>query len=339
MLLRARAAGVRAAVWRLEPKAARSLATSRKTASSSLEHLYGASSVLPALQAGRRKLKTLYVKEAETFEKFNRSEEQDSTPVVANAIEWAQRREIRIVRIPPSRLNALSDGRPNQGVVLAASALSCTQVKHLGMIQETSSEEISYSGLVTKKESFPLTFVPHVSERSFPIWLALDQVVDPQNLGAILRTAKFMNIDGVVLTEHESAPLSPVVSKASAGALETMEKIYSTSNLKTFLEESAMNGWHIYGTDINADNSISLSSYLRERSSNKDVPQLLHAPTVLVVGNEGVGLRAKVSDACHDHLIIGSVPDTLQAANAYQVESLNVSVATGILLHALCTSE
>ena len=87
--------------------------------------------------------------------------------------------------------------------------------------------------------------------------LALDEVTDPQNLGALLRSFHFLtrhvsqtpgsaaSIDvSVVVCQKNSAPLSPAVSKASSGALEAM-RIHSTKNMMKFLESSKENGWHV----------------------------------------------------------------------------------------------
>lgn len=67
---------------------------------------------------------------------------------------------------------------------------------------------------------------------------------DPQNFGALLRTAYFLRCDKVVVCSKNSAPLSPAVSKASAGAMELM-KVYSTDNLMKFLDSSKNNGWQV----------------------------------------------------------------------------------------------
>ncbi|KAJ3049299.1 Ribose methyltransferase, partial [Rhizophlyctis rosea] len=89
---------------------------------------------------------------------------------------------------------------------------------------------------------------------------ALDQIADPQNLGSILRTAHFFDIDGIVMTERESAPLSPTTSKSSAGALEHLSNIYTTPHLPKFLSQSSQNGWTIFGTDLNSDKTLSIES-------------------------------------------------------------------------------
>jgi len=74
--------------------------------------------------------------------------------------------------------------------------------------------------------------------------LALDEVWDPQNFGALLRTAYFLKCDKVVVCSKNSAPLSPAVSRASAGAMEIM-KVYSTDNMMKFLDKSKDNGWQV----------------------------------------------------------------------------------------------
>lgn len=82
--------------------------------------------------------------------------------------------------------------------------------------------------------------------------LALDEVWDPQNFGALLRTAFFLKCDKVVVCSKNSAPLSAAVSRASAGAMEVM-KVYSTDNMMKFLDKSKDNGWQVtdrYFTDL-----------------------------------------------------------------------------------------
>lgn len=118
--------------------------------------------------------------------------------------------------------------------------------------------------------------------------LALDEVWDPQNFGALLRTAYFLRCDKVVVCSKNSAPLSAVVSRASAGAMEVMQ-VYSTDNMMKFLDKSKENGWQVVGTDL-SPRSVSLY----------DVPNT--TPTILVLGNEGHGIRTNVLRRC-DHLV------------------------------------
>lgn len=74
------------------------------------------------------------------------------------------------------------------------------------------------------------------------MWVALDEVSDPQNFGAILRSALYLGAAGVVTCQRNSAPLSPVVSKASSGAMEVLP-VHSAKNLPQFLAACSVNGW------------------------------------------------------------------------------------------------
>ena len=139
--------------------------------------------------------------------------------------------------------------------------------------------------------------------------LALDGVEDPQNLGALLRVADGAGVDGVVLTERRSAPLSPVAVKASAGAAEHL-RIARVVNLVRALEELKRKNLWIIGLD--------------ERGSS-DYDQFdLTGDCVLVLGREGAGLHDLVRRTC-DHLL--RIP--MQGG----VSSLNVSAAGAVVLY------
>lgn len=162
-----------------------------------------------------------------------------------------------------------------------------------------------------------------------PVWLCLDQVTDPQNFGAALRSAHFLGAGGVLTCSRNSSPLTAAVSKASAGAMELMQ-VHSCRNLPATLQMAREAGWRVLGAD-GGPNSISISELQGARSGQ---------PTVLVMGSEGQGLRTNVHRACQHLVRIDSVrrpaglfEDVVPAFA--QVDSLNVSVATGILLHHL----
>ena len=140
------------------------------------------------------------------------------------------------------------------------------------------------------------------------IVLALDQIQDPQNLGAILRTAACANVTGVLLPERGSAMITPTVLKASAGAAEWMS-IYPVTNLARSLEELKKIPMWIYGAD-----AMTPSTY-----SDQEYPSKI----VLALGSEGAGIRNLIQKKC-DFLI--SIP------LFGKISSLNVSVAAGILM-------
>lgn len=139
--------------------------------------------------------------------------------------------------------------------------------------------------------------------------LALDGVEDPQNLGALLRVADGAGVDGVVLTERRSAPLSAVAVKASAGAAEHL-RIARVVNLVRALEELKRQNLWIVGLD--------------ERGAC-DYDQFdLTGDCVIVLGREGAGLHDLVRRTC-DHL--------LRIPMAGGVASLNVSAAGAVVLY------
>ena len=138
--------------------------------------------------------------------------------------------------------------------------------------------------------------------------LALDGVEDPQNLGALLRTADGAGVDGVVLTERRSAPLSPVAIKASAGASEHV-RIARVVNLVRALEQ--LQAANIWSVGLDERGTINYDEF--DFTSN----------CVLVLGREGAGLHDLVKKNC-DMLV--------RIPMAGQIASLNVSVATGVVL-------
>jgi 23S rRNA (guanosine2251-2'-O)-methyltransferase len=138
--------------------------------------------------------------------------------------------------------------------------------------------------------------------------LALDGIEDPQNLGALLRTADASAVDGVVLTERRAAPLSPVAVKASAGAAEHV-RMARVVNLVRALEQ--LKERNIWCVGLDERGTLDYDEY--DFTSN----------TVVVLGREGDGLHDLVRKTC-DHL--------LRIPMAGRVASLNVSAAGAVVL-------
>lgn len=142
-------------------------------------------------------------------------------------------------------------------------------------------------------------------------FLVLDGIEDPRNFGAIIRSSEAAGVHGVVIQSHRAAGFSPVVSKASAGAVEYVP-VSMVPNIKHAISAMKEDGIAIIG----AEGGKGLSPYDTD----------LTIPLALVLGSEGVGLRKTVRDKC-DRLL--SLP------MRGKVNSLNVSVATGILLYEI----
>ncbi|XP_051850042.1 rRNA methyltransferase 1, mitochondrial [Antechinus flavipes] len=158
------------------------------------------------------------------------------------------------------------------------------------------------------------------------LWLILDEIQDPRNLGAVLRTAHFLGVDKVITSQINSCPLTPVVSKASAGVMEVMD-IFATDDLPGLLKDKAQQGWLVAGTVGCPGSGIVQCSNVPITSCREF---LWDRSTLLVLGNEGFGLSHDVRSLCHILLTIQPGRELIP-----EVESLNVSVAAGILLYSI----
>jgi 23S rRNA (guanosine2251-2'-O)-methyltransferase len=144
-----------------------------------------------------------------------------------------------------------------------------------------------------------------------PLIVALDEVTDPQNLGAIARTAEVAGVTGLVIPQRRSAEVTPAVCKASAGAVEHLA-IARVRNLADFLADAKAAGSWCYGASADA-------------AVPYDSPDF-SGGVVLVLGAEGRGLRPRVARACDELLVI---------PRRGRVESLNVSAAAAVLVYEI----
>lgn len=165
-----------------------------------------------------------------------------------------------------------------------------------------------HQGVVAEVDPFPYAGASELLRGEDSLLVALDQVQDPRNLGAVCRSAEFAGAAGVVVPERRAAAVTAVTCKASAGAVEHLP-VAHVRNLADWLAAAKQAGFWIWGADAEADSAPWEAD--------------LKGPTVLVMGGEGKGLRPRVAAAC-DGLV--SLP------RAGQVESLNVSAAATALL-------
>ncbi len=147
------------------------------------------------------------------------------------------------------------------------------------------------------------------SKKELPFILILDSIQDTHNVGAILRTAESAGVDGVLITERNSAPINETVEKTSAGAVSHL-KICKVNNLKNDLVKLKKAGFWIVGTSLKADRNYTEVDY--------------KMPLALIVGNEEKGIRRLTEEHC-DYLV--KIP------MLGKIQSLNVSVSAGILLY------
>jgi 23S rRNA (guanosine2251-2'-O)-methyltransferase len=142
-----------------------------------------------------------------------------------------------------------------------------------------------------------------------PFLLILDEITDPHNVGALIRTAECAGVDAVILPKHHSAPLTETVLKTSAGAVEHIPVIRVT-NITHTLERLKAKGYWIVGTDGRADKRYDEIDYT--------------SPIAVIIGAEGKGMRRLVKEKC-DFLVHIPVKG--------KIESLNASVAGGIVMY------
>lgn len=188
-----------------------------------------------------------------------------------------------VVRIDRRKLNEMSQTGAHQGVIASVAAHEYSTIDEILGIAESRGET--------------------------PLLVLCDELSDPHNLGAILRTAECAGAHGVVIPKRRSVGLTAVVGKASAGAVEYMP-VARVANLTAAIRDLKSRGVWIFGTA--ADGSVGLY--------NAD----LKRPAAIVIGNEGDGISRLVRENC-DYLV--SIP------MKGHVSSLNASASAAILLY------
>ena len=179
---------------------------------------------------------------------------------------------------------------------------------------ETSPQELErlcgspdHQGVVAEVDPYPYGDARGML-REGALLVALDQVQDPRNLGAVCRSAEFAGAAGVVVPDRRSAAITPATCKASAGAVEHIE-VAHVRTLADWLTAAKEAGFWIWGADAEADQAPWSAD--------------LTGSTVIVLGGEGKGLRPRVASSCDGLIALPQLG---------QIESLNVSAAATALL-------
>jgi 23S rRNA (guanosine2251-2'-O)-methyltransferase len=166
-----------------------------------------------------------------------------------------------------------------------------------------------HQGLVCEAEPYPYADAAQLLVSPDALVVALDQVQDPQNLGAVCRSAECAGATGVVMPERRAAEVTPAVCRASAGAVEHLD-LARVRNLADYLLQAKQAGAWVYGAEAGAARPYT------------DVDW--KGPVVIVLGSEGAGIRPRVRAAC-DELVALPVRG--------RIGSLNVSAAAAVLLY------
>ena len=141
-----------------------------------------------------------------------------------------------------------------------------------------------------------------------PTFLVIDNVIDPRNLGACIRSAAASNVAGVIINKHHCSPITPLVRQVSAGGTESIQ-IFTVTNLINCLKHFEKLGYLILGTSEHAD------------AMHTDLN--LNKPILVVMGSEEDGMREKTLEKCSKVCTV---------SKNKIINSLNVSVATGVIL-------
>jgi 23S rRNA (guanosine2251-2'-O)-methyltransferase len=188
--------------------------------------------------------------------------------------------------------------------------IKCNEIPLERFISLTSNK--NNQGVIAIKSSqkfFELEEIISYSKKSeYPLIVILDSIQDTHNVGAILRSAECAGADGIIITKHKSAPINQTVVKTSAGATEHL-KISTVNNLSHSLKILKDNGFWIIGSSLENSKNYTEADY--------------KMPIALIVGNEEKGIRRLTTENC-DFLV--GIP------MKGEIQSLNVSVAAGILL-------
>ncbi len=235
------------------------------------DFIVGRNAVAEALRAGRA-IDTLYVLAGERV------------PAVRRLVSAARESGAVVKEVDRKKLDALSGGAVHQGVAALAAAHSYASLDDIFALAKQRGEP--------------------------PFVVVCDELEDPHNLGAVLRTAEAAGAHGVVVPKRRSAPLSATVAKTSAGALEYIP-VARVPNLPAALDTLKANGCWVYGADMDG------ADYKQTDFSGG---------VALVVGAEGKGLGRLVREKCD---AIVSLP------MKGKINSLNASVAAGILLYEI----
>ncbi|SCZ09779.1 23S rRNA (guanosine(2251)-2'-O)-methyltransferase RlmB [Alkaliphilus peptidifermentans] len=235
-----------------------------------IDKLEGRNPVMEALRAGREVDKILVLKGA-------------SEGSIKKIIGAAKDKGIPIQYVEKAKLNELSESDSHQGVIAFVAAHHYSTV-----------EDIVEKAKKNNKE---------------PFILLLDEIMDPHNLGSIMRTADAVGVDGIIIPKRRSVGLTAVVAKTSAGAVEYVP-VAKVSNIAQTIDKLKDEGIWVAGADMSGE--------------KEHYYQDLKGPIALVIGSEGKGISRLIKEKC-DFIV--------KLPMVGKIESLNASVAAAILMY------
>ncbi len=231
--------------------------------------IVGVNPVMEALRAGRKISRILL--ETAPGSRLN------------GIIELAHARQVPVERVDRARLEAAAHGQTHQGVIAYAAERAYASLEDLLKVPGERGET--------------------------PLFVVLDGIEDPHNLGAVLRTVEAVGGHGVVIRSRREVGLTPAAIKAAAGAAEYVN-VAQVVNVARAMDELKRNGVWLVGIDMSGADAYTAIDYT--------------APTAIVIGGEGKGLGQLVRQRCD---VLAHIP------MRGKITSLNASVATGVVLY------
>ena len=203
---------------------------------------------------------------------------------VRTIVREAKKRDTILNFVTKERLDQLSETKKHQGVIAMTAAYEYSDIEEMFALAEQKGED--------------------------PFLILLDNIEDPHNLGAIIRTANLAGAHGVIIPKRRAAGLTATVSKTSAGAL-NYTPVAKVTNLAKTMEELKGRGLWFVCADMDGDAMYDVN---------------LKGPIGLVIGNEGEGVSRLVRETCD---FTASIP------MRGEIDSLNASVAAGVLAYEI----
>ncbi|MBR3972193.1 MAG: 23S rRNA (guanosine(2251)-2'-O)-methyltransferase RlmB [Ruminococcus sp.] len=209
------------------------------------------------------------------------------TGAIVGILAKAKDKNIRIKEVDPKKLDYMCSGGTHQGIAAVGAVCEYKELEDIFSLAKDKGED--------------------------PFIIILDEIEDPHNLGAIIRTAECAGAHGVIIPNRRSAGLSFIVGKTAAGATEYVP-VVRVPNIPSVIETLKQRGVWVFGADMNGEDY---------RKCN------FKGPVALVIGNEGKGIGRLVREKCD---VIVSLP------MKGKINSLNASVAAGILMYKIADS-
>ncbi len=267
---------------------------------------------------------------------------RENTPdKIKKIIDIAQGKNIKIKWLTRDKLDKFTGGRPHNGLVLKSQPRDYIYIKKFGPYAEK---------FITKPEGNLLVL--------------LDQIVDPQNFGSVIRSAFFLGSEGLLMNKNNKPPISSTVCKVSSGASECVD-LFAVKNIRKFLGEAITKGWTVVTTSIEKEHDVQLrlnyekpaqeESNLENEESKENEPQPekivaknislveLNLPkssnVILVLGSEANGITSDLVGVSNYNVYIPPLLNKeLTGKHPYNIiDSLNVGVSAGIIINHIKT--